>query len=74
MHYLARNSLLAPLLVSMTPVSMLLSFWVTNLFWISSIWGAEPLDMFLERHCLRCHSEKKEESDVRLDQLSRRGS
>jgi hypothetical protein len=76
MHNFARNSLLTPLSYSMMPVSIIPlsimpSFLVINLLLISSIWAAEPIELFLEKHCLRCHSEKKEESDVRLDQLSR---
>ncbi len=33
--------------------------------------GAEPLEAFLEKHCVRCHGPKKEEGDVRVDRLSR---
>jgi mono/diheme cytochrome c family protein len=33
--------------------------------------GAEPLDTFLNKHCVRCHGPQKEESDVRVDRLSR---
>jgi hypothetical protein len=57
--------------LSIMPLSIMPSFLVINLLLISSIWAAEPIELFLEKHCLRCHSEKKEESDVRLDQLSR---
>jgi len=33
--------------------------------------GAEPLEAFLEMHCIRCHGPEKEKGDLRLDQLSR---
>ncbi len=33
--------------------------------------GAEPLDAFLEKHCIRCHGSAKSEGDVRIDSLSR---
>lgn len=33
--------------------------------------GAEPLDAFLEKHCIRCHGPAKSEGDVRIDNLSR---
>jgi hypothetical protein len=33
--------------------------------------GAEPLEAFLEKHCLRCHGPQKEEGDVRIGRLSR---
>ncbi len=36
-----------------------------------AVCGAEPFEQFLEKHCLRCHGSQKEESDVRIDQLSR---
>jgi mono/diheme cytochrome c family protein len=32
---------------------------------------AEPLEAFLEKHCIRCHGPQKEEGDIRLDRLSR---
>jgi hypothetical protein len=35
------------------------------------ICGAEPLEAFLEKHCVRCHGPQKEEGDIRIDQLSR---
>jgi mono/diheme cytochrome c family protein len=34
-------------------------------------WPAEPITAFLERHCLRCHGEKSQEGDLRLDTLPR---
>ena len=33
--------------------------------------GAEPLDAFLEKHCIRCHGPAQSEGDVRIDNLSR---
>jgi len=33
--------------------------------------AAEPLEQFLEKHCLTCHGPEVEKSDVRIDQLSR---
>jgi hypothetical protein len=33
--------------------------------------ASEPVEQFLEKHCLRCHGPEKEKSDVRIDQLSR---
>jgi hypothetical protein len=37
----------------------------------SSSPAAEPLEDFLQNHCVRCHGPEKEQSDVRIDQLSR---
>lgn len=36
-----------------------------------TIQGSEPLEDFLQQHCIRCHGPQKEHSDVRIDQLSR---
>ncbi|WP_417747021.1 DUF1592 domain-containing protein [Rosistilla oblonga] len=33
--------------------------------------GSDPLEVFLEKHCVRCHGPENEEGDVRLHQLSR---
>ncbi|MEZ6067118.1 MAG: DUF1592 domain-containing protein [Planctomycetaceae bacterium] len=33
--------------------------------------GAEPVEGFLAKHCIRCHGPQKEEGDIRIDQLSR---
>jgi len=33
--------------------------------------GAEPLENFLQTHCLRCHGPKREEGSLRIDRLSR---
>ncbi|MDX1926858.1 MAG: DUF1592 domain-containing protein [Pirellulaceae bacterium] len=33
--------------------------------------GAEPLEAFLQKHCLRCHGSDKAKGDLRIDQLSR---
>lgn len=35
------------------------------------VYGAEPFEAFLEKHCIRCHGPQKEEGDIRIDQLSR---
>ena len=37
----------------------------------SATHAAEPYDVFLETHCLRCHGPEKEKGDLRIDQLSR---
>lgn len=31
----------------------------------------EQFEVFLEKHCVRCHGPQKEEGDIRIDQLSR---
>ena len=36
-----------------------------------SVAAAEPFELFLEKHCLRCHGPHKEEGDMRIDRLSR---
>ncbi|TLD70442.1 DUF1592 domain-containing protein [Phragmitibacter flavus] len=36
-----------------------------------SVGAAEPLDAFLEKHCISCHGPDKEKGDLRIDQLSR---
>ena len=33
--------------------------------------AAEPIDAFLNRHCVRCHGPDKVERDLRIDRLSR---
>lgn len=33
--------------------------------------GAEPLEDFLAKHCVRCHGPQREEGDIRIDRLSR---
>ncbi|MFM9069021.1 MAG: c-type cytochrome domain-containing protein, partial [Planctomycetota bacterium] len=33
--------------------------------------GAELLEVFLNKHCARCHGPQKEEGDIRFDKLSR---
>ena len=38
---------------------------------VRTVCGAEPLEAFLEKHCVRCHGLQKEEGDIRIDQLSR---
>ena len=37
----------------------------------SSVSAAEPLESFLQKHCVRCHGAQKEEGDIRIDRLSR---
>lgn len=46
-------------------------FLTSSLGLANSVLGAEPLEAFLEKHCLRCHGPQKEEGDVRIDRLSR---
>lgn len=36
-----------------------------------AVHAAEPLEAFLEKHCVRCHGPQKEEGDIRFDTLSR---
>ena len=36
-----------------------------------AVYGAEPFEAFLEKHCVRCHGPQKEEGDIRIDRLSR---
>jgi hypothetical protein len=36
-----------------------------------AVYAAEPLEAFLEKHCVRCHGPQKEEGDIRFDALSR---
>jgi hypothetical protein len=31
----------------------------------------EPFEVFLDKHCVRCHGPEKQEGDLRIDQLSR---
>ncbi|MDB5320018.1 MAG: hypothetical protein JWN40_1649 [Phycisphaerales bacterium] len=33
--------------------------------------AAEPFEVFLQTHCIRCHGPEKEKGDLRFDQLSR---
>lgn len=33
--------------------------------------AAEPFEVFLKKHCVRCHGSQKEEGDIRIDRLSR---
>lgn len=41
------------------------------LCWSGSVYGTEPFEAFLEKHCTRCHGPQKEEGDIRFDRLSR---
>lgn len=41
------------------------------LYGVAPAWAAEPFEVFLKKHCVRCHSSQKEEGDIRIDQLSR---
>ena len=54
-----RASFAAPLLLA------------TCLGWAGAARAAEPLDAFLENHCIRCHGPEKEKGDLRIDRLSR---
>ncbi len=38
---------------------------------LQPVQASDPLEQFLEKHCLRCHGSAKESSDVRIDHLSR---
>ncbi len=54
---------------STSQVALLL---VTTAFGLTgTIRGTEPLEGFLEKHCVRCHGPQKEEGNIRLDRLSR---
>jgi hypothetical protein len=37
----------------------------------SAVHGGEPLEAFLQKHCLRCHGPEKKKGDLRVDKLSR---
>lgn len=37
----------------------------------STATAAEPIETFLEKHCVSCHGPDKEKGDLRIDQLSR---
>jgi len=37
----------------------------------SVVRGKEPIEAFLEKHCVRCHGPQQEEGDIRIDRLSR---
>ena len=54
----------------------ILAFGVFVCFLINSIaadsaLAAEPFEVFLKKHCVRCHGSQKEEGDIRIDRLSR---
>jgi cytochrome c553 len=59
-HRLSRQ----PTLVQCLPM-------IASLAVASGVRAAEPLDAFLETHCIRCHGPEKEKGDLRIDQLSR---
>ncbi len=42
-----------------------------SLGWAAAVRAADPLEAFLENHCLRCHGPEKEKGDLRIDRLSR---
>lgn len=44
---------------------------VACLGFAGAVRAAEPFDVFLEKHCIRCHGPEKEKGDLRIDQLSR---
>ena len=46
-------------------------FFAASLSWAGAARAAEPLDAFLENHCIRCHGPEKEKGDLRIDRLSR---
>ncbi|QEG00219.1 hypothetical protein Mal15_42890 [Stieleria maiorica] len=37
----------------------------------SAVCRAEPFEVFLQRHCVRCHGPETQEGDLRIDRLSR---
>ncbi len=41
------------------------------LSFVGVTYGADSIEAFLAKHCVRCHGPQKEEGDLRLDQLSR---
>ena len=55
-------------LIALLPVPLFLT---ASLGLTGVVHGAEPFEAFLEKHCIRCHGEKKEEGDIRIDKLSR---
>ncbi|MFT5469016.1 MAG: mono/diheme cytochrome c family protein [Verrucomicrobiales bacterium] len=75
----SQDILLKPASLSSTTI-MIRSFLSLSLFaslFHAGIAAAEPdfgkdLQPFLEQHCLRCHGEKKQKGDLRIDQLSQR--
>lgn len=42
-----------------------------NLMSLGAVEGTEPFELFLAKHCVRCHGPQKAEGDIRFDQLSR---
>ncbi|MCA8999185.1 MAG: hypothetical protein KDA80_19445, partial [Planctomycetaceae bacterium] len=42
-----------------------------SIFMAVSASAAEPFELFLEKHCVRCHGPQNEEGDIRIDRLSR---
>ncbi len=44
---------------------------VASLGFSSAVRAAEPFEVFLKTHCVRCHGPEKEKGDLRIDQLSR---
>ncbi|SKA96924.1 Planctomycete cytochrome C [Prosthecobacter debontii] len=38
---------------------------------VSAVGAVEPMDGFLEKHCISCHGPEKEKGDLRIDKLSR---
>ena len=50
----------------LTPMLLIASLGVSGF-----VFGEEPFEGFLEKHCIRCHGPQKEEGDMRFDRLSR---
>ncbi len=44
---------------------------IASFTFADAVRGAEPLEAFLAKHCLRCHGSDAEEGDLHIDQLSR---
>jgi mono/diheme cytochrome c family protein len=52
-------------------MSRVFSFFVLCVVGTTLVPAAEPIEAFLQTHCVRCHGPKKEKGDLRIDKLSR---
>ena len=50
---------------------MLRFFLLVVLIHSAQVSAAEPFEIFLKKHCVRCHGEQSAKRDLRIDQLSR---
>ena len=58
----------------MPQAEALFCYWlpvILSLGFNSAVRGAEPLEGFLEKHCVRCHGAQAQKGDLRFDRLSR---